>query len=226
MKKNSNVLIILMLATFVFQINANAQEFKKYYQKSGKLVQKLTGSATGTQTIIWDDYGNKELTMSDMSMMGMSQKQSSLIIGKDMYSWNSMEPTVAHMQNGIAEEYQKRNYTADDFAQLANEMMEQSGFVKKDNETLMGKECTVWENSQGIKVWGWKNLTLQMTMNAMGMSLKYEPVSLDLDINIPAGTFDLPKDKTVEDKTDEKKEAENKKMIELMDNMSKTGTNN
>ncbi len=226
MKKNFNVLIILMLAIFVFQINTNAQEFKKYYQKSGKLVQKLTGNATGEQTLIWDDYGAKELTISKMNMMGMSIEQYALYVNNNFYTWGNQEPNVKHFSDDAVEELAKRKYTADDYANLSKEMMKQSKFVEKDSETVLGKNCIVWENPDGIKIWGWKNLTLQMTMNAMGMSLKYEPVSLELDIDVPASTFNLPKDKTVEEKIDQSKENNSAKMIEIMDNMSKTGTNN
>ncbi len=226
MKKNLNVLIILMLAVFAFQINTKAQNFKKYYQKSGKLVQKLTGSATGEQTIIWNDYGAKELTISKMNMMGMAIEQYMLYVDNNLYTWGNQEPTVTHFTDDAIDELSKRKYTADDYANLSKELMKQSNFVEKDNETLLGKDCIVWENTEGIKIWSWKNLTLQMTMNAMGMSLKYEPVSLELDIDVPASTFNLPKDKAVEEKVDESKSANSAKMIEIMDNMSKTGTNN
>ncbi|MCF6239812.1 MAG: hypothetical protein L3J74_00535 [Bacteroidales bacterium] len=226
MKKKSKFLIILFLSVFVLQINVNAQDFKKYYQKSGKLVQKLTGSATGEQTIIWDDYGVKELTISKINMMGMSMEQYTLYINNDLYTWGNQEPTVKHFSDDAVKELTKRKYTADDYANLGKEMMKQSNFIEKGKETVLGKNCIVWENPDGIKLWGWKNLTLKMEMNVMGMSLKYEPVSLDIDISIPSETFDLPKDKTVEENTDVKKLNENAKMIEIMDNMSKTGTNN
>jgi hypothetical protein len=224
MKKNSHVLIFLLLAAFVLQVNINAQEFKKYYQKSGKLEQKLSGAASGSQTIYWDDFGNKELTESEMNMMGMSMKQSSLILGKDMYTWSSTEPNVYHIKDDITEEFEKRNFTADDFARLSEEMMKQSGFEKKGNETIMGKNCTIWENTEGIKVWTWKNLTLQMLVNAMGMNIKYETVSLDLNTDILGSVFEFPKDKTLQEKEpDEKAQAEKQKTIEILNNMSKTG---
>ncbi len=226
MKKNSNVLIFLLLTAFVLQVNVNAQEFKKYYQKSGKLVQKLSGAASGSQTIYWDDFGNKELTESEMNMMGMSMKQSSLILGKDMYTWSSSDPNVYHIDDGITEEFEKRNFTADDFARLSEEMMKQSGFEKKGNETIMGKNCTIWENTEGIKVWAWKNLTLQMVMNVMGMNMKYETVSLDLNTDISGSIFEFPKDKTLQEKeSDEKTQAEKEKTIEILNNMSKTENN-
>lgn len=227
MKRNFKILSLIFLSVFIFKIQADAQQYRKYYQKSGKLVQKMTGAASGTQTVYWDDYGNKELTITDMSMMGMSQKQTALVLGKDMYTWNDAEPTVYHIDNSIVDEYEKRNFTAEDFEKLSSEMMQQSGFEKKGTETIAGKECTLWENPDGIKLWGWKNLTLQIDMNVMGMSIKYETVSLDLDTDIPADVFQLPEGKTVEDQVmTEEQQQKQQQTIEIMNNMTKSGDSN
>ena len=234
MNKKHNAYILLIFTVLSVQISTTAQEFHKYYHKSGKLIQKISGSATGTQTLYWDDYGNKEYQSVDMTldMMGMTQKSTETYLtnGLDTYHWNNQSPDVYHTKESLTEEFKNRNYTADDYARLSSKMLEKNGFSKKaEKETVSGKDCDVWEmTGQAVtRIWGWKNLTLKMEMNVMGMSINYEPQSLELNITVPASIFEVPSGKNVVEETqpDEKKQAEKEEMLEIMNNMSKTGDN-
>jgi len=212
--KNLMCLFIFLLLPFFVR----SQEFKKYEYKSGKLEQKITGNVTGTNIVYWDDFGNKELTVLDISFFGNSQKQTILSVGEDIYTWKDKDTVINHASNEVMGKFIEHHFTPDDFARLSSKLMEKSGFVQKGTDTLMDKVCIIWENQQGGKIWAWKNLTLQMEMNMGGMSMKYEPVSLSLDTKLPENTFKLPDFKIIDQNTGTN-EAEKQMMLEIINEM-------
>ncbi len=191
---------LLVLAIALLTINAaNAQKYKKYYQKSGKLVQNITGNSKGTSVTYWDDYGYKEVkiekTVTKMFGITSEDEKTSLMIGSKLYTWSEKEDKVTKMTNDIAQTWEQGNYTAEQVGAMSEATLKQLGYKKTGTEVLLGKSCDVWE---GIgKSWAWKNLNLKAVVKMMGVSITYEPVSLDLDSSVPSNVFDLPVGKEV-----------------------------
>ncbi len=78
---------------------------------------------------------------------------------------------------------------------MSEATLKQLGYSKTGTGVILGKTCVIWE---GIgKSWAWKNISLKAVVKMMGISITYEPVSLDLDFNVPANVFELPAGKKV-----------------------------
>ncbi|OQY04026.1 MAG: hypothetical protein B6I20_03830 [Bacteroidetes bacterium 4572_117] len=199
LKINVKKIASLSFILIILSGSAYAQKYQKYYQKSGKLVQKIVGNSEGTSTTYWDEYGYKEVKIEETvtKIFGMSTKtkKTNLMLGSVMYEWEEKGDKVTKMTNDIAASWEKGNYTAKQVEDMSIATLKQLGYSKTGTETILGKTCDVWE---GIgKSYAWKNLSLKAVVKMMGISITYEPVSLDLDINVPSNVFELPKGKKV-----------------------------
>ena len=199
LKINLKRIASLCLVLIVLSGNSYAQKYRKYYQKSGKLVQNITGNSKGTLTVYWDDYGYKEVKIEKTvtKMFGVTNKshKTNLMIGSVMYEWEEDDDKVTKMTNDIAATWEKGNYTAKQVEAMSIATLKQLGYKKTGTEVILGKTCDVWE---GIgKSWAWKNLNLKAVVKAMGISINYEPVSLNLNISVPSSVFEIPKDKKI-----------------------------
>lgn len=191
---------LLVLTVISLTIVAtNAQKYKKYYQKSGKLEQKLSGNSKGTSVTYWDDYGYKEVkiekTITKMFGIKSETNKTSLMIGSTMYEWEENGESMTKVTIDMVKTWEEGNYTADQVAQSSIATMKSLGYEKKGTETILGKTCDVWE---GIgKSWAWKNLSLKAVVKVMGMEIAYEPVSIELDCDVPANLFEIPTGKKI-----------------------------
>lgn len=191
-------LLVLTVVSLTI-VTTNAQKYKKYYQKSGKMEQKLSGNSKGTCITYWDDYGYKEVkiekTVTKVFGIKNETNKTSLMIGSTMYEWEENSETMTKVTIDMAKTWEDGNYTADQVAQSSIATMRSLGYEKKGTETILGKTCDVWE---GIgKSWAWKNLSLKAVVKVMGMEIAYEPVSLELDYNVPANLFEIPSGKKI-----------------------------
>ena len=196
--KSKQVVLFLMIVVLTSS-TVNAQKYKKYYQKSGKLVQNIVGNSKGTSITYWDDYGYKEVkierTVTKMFGMKSEEKKTSLMIGSQLFTWDDKTDKVTKMTNDIAQTWEKDNYTAEQVGDMSEATLKQLGYSKTGTEIILGKTCDVWEGLG--KSWAWKNISLKAVVKMLGISITYEPVSLDLDCNVPASVFELPAGKKV-----------------------------
>jgi len=186
MKKTLFIFLIISIAI-------SAQDFKPYQFKSRKVVYESTGAMTGTSTMIFDDYGMLEAKISNtvMDIMGIKQKHNNkeIMKGKWVYTIDLAtnkgtkieNPLYAMFPNGV------------DAKEVGEEMMKNMGGVKIGTETILGKDCDIWEIKKLMsKVWVWKSIPIKSEINMMGMKITQIATSVEVDINVSPDNFNLP----------------------------------
>ena len=175
LKINSKKILSLSFILLILSGSVSAQKYRKYYQESGKLVQKITGNSKGTLTTYWDDYGYKEVklekTVTKMFGMTTETNKTTLMLGSVLYEWEEKGDKVTKITNDIAKTWEDGNYTAKQVEDMSIATLKQLGYTKTGTEVILGKTCDVWE---GVgKSWAWKNLSLKAVVNVMGISITY-----------------------------------------------------
>ena len=192
-------LFFILMLTILYSITIG-QDFKRYQFKSGKVVYKMSGIQTGTETLYFDDYGRKEVhfNKSVIDMMGVKQKSNTQTImeGKYIYTIDLEKNTGQKMENPLYEMFSDE----DDLQKVGEDIMKKMGGKKVGTETLNGKECEIWEvQKMGGKIWVWNSLAIRTVVNMMGMNITQEAESIDTDINVSPDLFKIPKGIEIKD---------------------------
>ncbi len=196
MKKKLFLILILMT---LYSITIG-QDFKRYQFKSGKVVYKMSGIQTGTETLYFDDYGRKEVHFNEsvIDMMGVKQKSNTQTImeGKYIYTIDKEKNTAQKMENPLYSMFSDE----DDLQKVGEEIMKKMGGKKVGTETINGKECEIWEvQKMGGKIWVWESISIKTVVNMMGMIITQEAESIEMDIDVSADLFNIPEGIEIKD---------------------------
>lgn len=190
----------LLFVLLIISITISAQDFKRYEFKSGKVVYQSSGSMTGTETMYFDNYGMLEVknTKATLEMMGIKQVTDTKVImdGKWIYTIDKNSGETNKMENPLYSMFPKGT----DLEKIGEEMMISVGGKKIGTETLLGKECDIWEIKKLMsKVWVWKSIPIKSEVNMMGMNITQIATSVEVDINVSANEFKIPEGVEVKD---------------------------
>jgi hypothetical protein len=187
MKKN-----ILLLIVIIIGISANAQNYKRYAFKSGIIEYKYEGKTTGTEILYFDDYGKREAKYSNTvtKMFGVKSYENTITI------LNGDQVTIYDEKTGKATKSTNQAiqaFSTDedmDYEEFAIKMMKSLGFEKVGTETVLGKNCDVWE---GIgTIYTWKGLSIKTITKIMGIKINIIATDVQTNVRIPASKFELP----------------------------------
>jgi hypothetical protein len=198
-KKSFSLAIIALFAFALSFSSANAQKYKKYPHKSGKISYELSGDSKGTRTIYWDDYGMKELTEehSVTKTWGMKSEANTyvLVLGKDVYSWNDDKDkeNVYLSSNPIAEAWMEDGKNNKEVEKSSKDIMVGMGFEKIGDENYKGKNCEIWKGMGGAKTWTWKTYSLKTDVSMLGIDIVAEAKDMDFGASVPGEKFEYPK---------------------------------
>lgn len=192
--------ILLFLAMFVLH-PVMSQKFKKYPIKSGiiKYETDVMGSK-GSLVIYWDDYGyyEKQVDVAPGST-DLSNAETSTVMfkGAEQYIWNDSDETIRAFTNPIAKIWDEKGYQGNEAITLGEDLMKQMfGAPIEGKREFLGKECDVFINEKmKLEALGWNGLTLMVNIGNLSSETA---TNIETDIDIPAGTFDLPADKKVD----------------------------
>lgn len=165
----------------------------KYGLKSGIVEYKSNIMGfDGSQTLYFDDYGNKEANETTLEMMGMKIQTTTIM--KDGYIYN-FDP-VKKTGSKIAASPGAANI---DFENLTEEMQEKMKLKEEGNETCQGKSCVKWSidnNEMNMKgfYWVWKGIPLKVDLNMGTSKMLMEASSLRENAKIMAEKFEIPAD--------------------------------
>ncbi len=183
----------LILISLLFSITVSAQDFKRYEFKSGKVVYQSTGSMNGAETMYFDNYGMLEVknTKATLEMMGIKQVTDTKVImdGKWIYTLDNNSGEANKMENPLYSMFPDGG----DLEKVGEEMMINMGGKKIGTESLLGKECDIWEIEKLMsKVWVWKSIPLKSEVNMMGMNITQIATNVEVDIDVSADKFKIP----------------------------------
>ena len=160
----------------------------------------MMGVKTTTNETIWSDEKNNRkatLTSTETNFKGQNTKEKSLSIeNRDWgYNINLNEKTgtksnikeMKSMAAGLAMSGDLKDIKS------LKDFVEKSGGKMLPNETILGKECTVYE-VMGSKQWLYKGMVLKATM---GDKVIMNAVKVEEDVNIPDDKFKIPEGITI-----------------------------
>ncbi|MFI5263408.1 MAG: hypothetical protein ACHQM6_02720 [Candidatus Kapaibacterium sp.] len=175
----------------------------KYPIKSGIIHgESETMGMKGTTTKYFDDYGAKvcEETSSTITMGATSIKTNKVRIIKDgwMYSYEPEKKTGVKMKFAIPANM--------DFRNMGEKMMKDMGIKEAGTETILGKECKIYEYSGGQqgamtgRSWiFWNAEPMKMDMKVANMTMKSHVTSIEENVAIPADKFEVPSNITLKE---------------------------
>lgn len=205
------ILLSLILLTFIvgcarkneqLPSSAAAPPGSRFGVKAGmaEMTMKMMGMETNVTTY-WDDFGAKSVTEVRGEMMGMKMNETS--IEKDGYSikYDAEKKTGTKIKG-------KANPSEMNFREMTPAQMKEQGMTEAGTETIMGKECKVYEvdadkmgsdtTGQPIKVkgkvWVWQGIPVKMEM---GDLMKMEATKLEVLESVPMAKFEIPADVTI-----------------------------
>ncbi|MDP4229098.1 MAG: hypothetical protein Q8916_01685 [Bacteroidota bacterium] len=171
----------------------------KYPVKSGIIHGETeTMGMKGTTTKYFDDYGAKicEENSNTISFGKTSVKTTQMKIIKDgwLYSFDMDKKTGTKMKFAIPANM--------DFKNMGEDMKKEMGIKEEGTETILGKECKVYEYTGGSKGMGmsgkswifWNVEPMKMDMTMGKMSIKSHVTSIEENPSIPASKFEVPAD--------------------------------
>ncbi len=183
----------LFIISLVLSIAISAQDFKRYEFKSGKVVYQSSGTMSGTETMYFDNYGMLEVkdTKATLEMMGIKQVTDTKVIMNDkwIYTIDNNSGDANKMENPLYSMFPEGT----DLEKVGEEMMINMGGKKIGTETLLGKDCDIWEIKKLMsKVWVWKSIPIKSEVNMMGMNITQIATSVEVDISVSPDKFKIP----------------------------------
>jgi hypothetical protein len=171
--------------------------YYRYGVESGIIEYSLTGTQEGKETIYFKDWGMIEAKYTDtkITFQDSSENINSLtIINNDSVFFIDLnKKTGIKLENKMLKEMADSLSTKD--LGLVGESMikDQMKGRKTGTEKILGKKCDVWETTMPKgKTWIWKNITLKLTFNMMGMKAENTATKIKTGVEIPPEKFIAP----------------------------------
>jgi hypothetical protein len=161
----------------------NSDVTKIYKIKSGHIIYNTTMDMT-IET--WfDDYGNKQYSVSTIEMFGEKSGTISIIVDGYKYDYSI----------GTTEGTKVSYYAAPttDYSDVSDEDIEKYGIEKEGKETIAGKECDVFsiEEPMASKVWIWEGIPMKTVTKLGKEDFVMEITTIEL-VDVDASKFELP----------------------------------
>ncbi|MBD0778052.1 hypothetical protein HPE56_09625 [Maribacter sp. ANRC-HE7] len=187
------------------------KQLKRYEIESGSIryksvlsgnVMGTTISGTGTETLLFKDWGAMEIKeeataqTTTTTIFGKTAKEVSeshtmvkLDNGKS-YSVDFKRKEIHQMDDlamGMTKMFQKDA----DAGKVGKELLESMGGKLIGTEVVLGYECEIWD-LMGIKQWLYKGVLLKTEGTLMGITTIKEAVSAKFNQSLPNSSFELP----------------------------------
>jgi hypothetical protein len=194
------------IESFEDLLSVNKTKYKRYGIIKGAVEYQVSGTKTGKQILYFDDWGSKEakIEISEMRMAGLIFKENKLTIldGEWTYNIDMDKKSGSKIKTPLLKELTAKSKT-NDLTEVGEKMLKQMGGKIIGQETVLGKKCDLWEvKSLGTKMWVWNYIPLKIETVMLGNTITINAVKIDLDSNINADKFSVPKDVVISDGPD------------------------
>jgi len=198
--KSKTVAIIIALSFFTFKPAgaAGIDDVKFHEVEAGSITYALSGFQSGTETLLWEDYGRrtKRHTNSETNFMGMKQKNEQIVFteGTWLYNFDPAKNTATKMENPALRMFLQSGKT--DMIKTGEDIMRAMGAKSVGKDTILGKPCVKWLIEQMAKTTTciWKGIALKTTSGMQGMAFTHTATAIQTggiskaDVSLPAGT--------------------------------------
>lgn len=169
----------------------NMKNEKIYPFKTARFEFNYTGHKfySGSETVYIEDYGK--------TVIVISKKPDSPVPENITMIWKANQCTTLNHTNKTYYTTPIRPKATEPpvISYSTPEQRKQGGYIKKPNETLLGKPCEVYEHSKmKVTYWLWKNFELKIINYSLGSKSGYtkEPISAEENTIIPASIYKIP----------------------------------
>ncbi len=200
-------LVAFLAFTIIFAASLSSEKNSKYERykiEKAEIEYKITGAVTGTETLIFDQFGMREKkeTKGTVNQGGMLQQihvANYILIDKayDMTLLNKVgnEYSLQSMFD-YADSLGKKN-----LLDLQYDMFVKNGFKVEDGEKILDKTTQKYVGPGGnVTLWLWNNIPLKMSRKTPAGDMVVLATKLNQKPKIDKTTFDLPKDVKFETK--------------------------
>ncbi len=210
-------------------LNAHATPIKRYTVKSAIVEYEISGAQTGSETLYFKNFGEKEARYSQMNikMFGFNSETKNLtIIDRDwLYTINLKEKQGTKMNIAKAQEMAMKGMQNPMLQNFGKKAIQKMGGIKEGTEKILGKTCQIYSFPQmNMKVWIYNGILLKSTMNYSGMEMNYIAKSLQENVAIPQDKLAIPEDITLTEAPDMSKSMKNLDMKSMFGNSVITDT--
>ncbi|NOT51572.1 MAG: hypothetical protein HOP10_09870 [Chitinophagaceae bacterium] len=144
------------------------------------------GNETGTETLYFEDYGNRAVLVVDKKSKYGKTSQTQI--------WKDKKTTIIdHEKKTVATSgFRPKATEPPAIADTDDNTKKNIGYEKLTNESVAGKNCEVWFNAkQNFKYCLWNKIALK---EVLGTSINREATAVDEISEIPASVMEVPKD--------------------------------
>jgi len=137
-------------------------------------------------------------------MMGISVKENKLTIidGEWTYNINLDQNSGTKIKTPFVEQIIE-NTGNKDLTDFGEQMMKNMGGKITGKESVLGKECDIWEiKNLGTKVWVWNWIPLKSDANLMGQKITQTATKIDAGASVPAEKLNIPSGVSISDGAD------------------------
>ncbi|PLX01807.1 MAG: hypothetical protein C0595_13470 [Marinilabiliales bacterium] len=178
-------LIIVILLLFLSPDKDIDEGLQNFELKSGKISYKIEGRKTGSQIILFDDFGSSYYEYNCTKILGKEKIISIRIIVNDTL-------IILNPQTGFAtKSIIKNNNIKNKSILITPELLNLMKYIKTGNEVVSGVLCEKY-SSEGGELCIWNNLILKSEVNVMNTKTKIESTELLTGILIPKSKFKIP----------------------------------
>lgn len=196
MNPNKLLLLLFVFVLIISQLYAQ-KTIQKYGIKSGIIEYTYSGSAKGTETIYFEDYGMNEVKYSNFEtkFMGIIQKNKTMTItdSKWIISIDLITKIATRTKNPAEILYNSLNGNEQRINNFGEELIKYLGGKKAGTGKVLNKVCTIWKiKKTKTQNWLWNFIPLKSYSENMGMQLNIEAVKLQTNVKIPTDRFRIP----------------------------------
>jgi hypothetical protein len=186
MKRTFFILIVCYASCLA--VLAQTKTYKQYALKSGIIEYKHSGNETGTETVYFDDYGNKVAAYKNTVRNGEVNKGWVITLGETQYLFDPEESSEGwKMKNPVIKFFSD----CEDINKCSEDMLTRLGYKKEGTRMFLNKNCDVWKSKNG-EMLVYKGIMLRNQMSVMGTSSLQEAASFKEGAAIPASKFEVP----------------------------------
>ncbi len=180
-------------------LSTTPPEYRLYGEQNVYIEYEYSGGATGTKKQYIANYGMYERTEDDFTVtMGDDKRPiKQLVLRNDsvQYMIDLLQKVGTKSGSQIAQLMpMMTKFTAEQKLNVNMELMRSMGGKKIGTETLLGKECEVYDVEGFMKVAMWQGLTLRSEMQMGGLTMTLTAKKLELSSDLSIAMLTPPKD--------------------------------
>jgi hypothetical protein len=164
----------------------------RYNLKSGIITFEATMLMMDQEVVMYfDDYGLKQRSEINISLMGKSMKNITLTDTAYVYSWDP------ESQKGNRIPVNTESPDNIDFTKLTEKVRTMYNIRDEGSEKVLGRNCKVYSidfKKAGVsgKYYVWNGIALKTDVLAMGNNVKMTAIKIEENVAVPAEKFRVP----------------------------------